>query len=227
MCFRLRRTRSGFTLLELMLAVTILSAVTVVMYMALSVIAGAWQRTVVMVDNMNHGDYVTEQLIMGLRSAYYPQVGVNPQYGFVHKDNGDGAVADDSISWVKIGSSIVGRNCPFAGSPHRIEVSMAEDEKGHRGIAYKAWRLQGQPEDFDPENLEVEVFSRRVIGFNVRTATRKNGDEIDWQDEWTETNRIPMAIEITIYMDPQVEGGEQVEIKRICPIPCAYLSWKR
>jgi len=220
------KNRRGFTLLELMLAITILSAVTLVMYMTLSVIAGAWQKTVVLSDNMNHGDFVMDQLIMGLRSAYYPSAGVNPQYGFAHDNESDGETADDKISWVKLGSAIVGDNCPFAGTPHRIEITMAEDEKG-RGIAFRAWRLQGQPDDFDSEELEMEVFSRRVTGFDVRTASRKVDDEIEWLDEWLETNRVPLAVELTVYMDPKEEGGEHVEIKRICPIPSAYLSWKR
>jgi prepilin-type N-terminal cleavage/methylation domain-containing protein len=227
-CRRNRRNRAGFTLLELMLAITILSVVTVVMYMSLAVVAGAWRRTVVMSDNVNHGDFVMDQMIMGLRSAYYPQAGINPQYGFVHEDNGDGEMADDRISWVKLGSAVVGRNCSFAGTPHRIEISMEEGDRG-RGIAFRAWRLQGQPEDFDKEDLEVEVLSRRVTGFNVRTGIRKKDgeDDIDWQDDWTETNRIPIVIELTLFMDPREEGGEPVEIKRICPVPCAYISWKR
>ncbi len=228
MCLRLKRKinrRAGFTLLELMLAISILSAVTLVMYMTLSVIAGAWRRTVVLSDNVNHGDFVMNQLVMGLRSAYYPSTGVNNQYGFVHENEGDGPGAEDRISWVKLGSAIVGKNCPFAGTPHRIEVAMEEDDKG-QGIAFKAWRLQGQPDDFDPDDLEMEVFSRRVTGFDVRTATRREDDEIIWEDDWLETNRVPLAIELTVYMDPKEEGGEHEEIKRICPVPSAYLSWK-
>lgn len=223
---RRQKTERGFTLLELMLAVTIFSAVTVVMYMTLSVIAGAWQRSVVLSDNLNHGDFVMDQLIMGLRSSYYPESGINPEYGFVHIDDGEGAGAEDSISWVKLGTSIVGKNCPFAGTPHRIEISMVEDDKG-RGIAYKAWRLQGQPEDFDPEDIEPQIFSRRVAGFNIRTAIARKDDGVDWQDDWQHTNRIPIVLELTVYMDPREEGGEHVEIKRICPVPCAYISWKR
>ena len=220
-----KRNRQGFTLLELMLAIAILSVITVVMYMTLSVIAGAWRKTVVLSDNMNHGDFVMDQLMMGLRSAYYPSTGTSPEYGFIHDNTGDGPGAEDKISWVKLGSAIVGKNCPFAGTPHRIEISMGKDEKSG-GIAFKAWRLQGQPEDFDPENLEYEVFSRRVVGFNVRSAVRKENDEIIWEDDWAETNRIPFALELTVYMDPKEEGDEPVEIKRICPIPSAYLSWK-
>ena len=127
--------------MELMLAIAILSAVTVVMYMTLAVIAGAWRRTVVMSENVNHGDFVMDQLIMGLRSTYYPQAGINPKYGFLHEDGGDGELADDSISWVKLGGAVVGRNSPFAGTPHRIEISMQDADRG-RGIAFRAWRLQ-------------------------------------------------------------------------------------
>lgn len=226
MFFRRRKTDSGFTLLELMLAITILSAVTVVMYMTLSVIAGAWRRTVVLSENLSHGDFVMDQLVMGLRSAYYPEAALDPQYGFIHIDDGEGPEADDSISWVKLGASVVGKNCAFAGTPHRIEISMMEDEKG-RGIAFKAWRIQGQPEDFDPEDIEPEIFSRRVKGFNVRTGIARKEEGVDWQDQWDHTNRVPVVLELVLYMDPREEGGDPVEIKRICPVPCSYISWKR
>jgi prepilin-type N-terminal cleavage/methylation domain-containing protein len=225
MCYKQKRNRQAFTLLEMMLAIGILSAVTVVMYMTLSVIAGAWQRTVVLSDNMNHGDFVMDQLVMGLRSTYYPKGSINAQYGFVHKNDGDGELADDRISWVKLGNAVVGSDCPFAGTPHRIEISMEEGDKG-RGIAFKAWRLQGQPEDFDKKDLEIDIFSRRVTGFNVRTGMKRDGDSVEWVDEWKDTNRVPLVVELTIYMDPKEEGGEYIEVKRICPIPCAYLSWR-
>lgn len=223
----LKNRSSAFTLLELMLAIAILSAVTVVMYMSLSVIAGAWRRTVVVSDSMNHGDFVMDQLVMGLRSAYYPQAGISRDYGFIHEDNGDGPGSSDRISWVKLGSAVVGRNCQFAGTPHRIEISLDESDNSE-GIAFRAWRLQGQPEDFDPDDVEPVVFSRKVVGFNVRTAARtKSSGEVDWQDDWNETNRLPLAVELTVFMESDETGEAPVEIKRICPVPCAYLSWKR
>ena len=103
---RYNRRRHGFTLLELLLAVSILSVVSVVTYMTFSTVIQAWRRGSAMTEEMHHGDFVIEQIVMALRSAYYPETDVAPTaYGFWHVDNGDGEEDADEISWVKIGSA--------------------------------------------------------------------------------------------------------------------------
>ena len=64
-----------------------------------------------------------EQVAMALRSAYYPANGdTDWAYGFQHEDGGDGDAAKDRISWVKIGSSLVGEDVPWAGAAHRVNL---------------------------------------------------------------------------------------------------------
>lgn len=216
--------RCGFTMLEMLLAVAILAGVSVVIYAAFSVVTSSWQRMTKLSDDIHHADFVMDQLVMALRSAYYPEPKNHPEYGFTHESKGSEPYSEDKISWVKLGNSLVGKECKFAGTPHRVEVSI-EGEGPGRGVAVKAWRLQGQPEDFDPEKLDPYIISTRVAGLKIRTAYRKKENEIDWLDEWEQTNRIPQAVEITLYLAPLKEGGEPVEIKRVCPIPIAPVSW--
>lgn len=221
----------GFTLLELMLAVAILGAVTTVTYMVFSTVIIAWKKGMTLSDDLHHGDFVIEQLAMGLRSAYCPEVkGGSVQYGFWTKDQGSGESASDSLCWVKVGSALVGSDCPFSGSPHRIKFSVEQDENGNKGVAIRAWRLQGQVagkyEDFDPDQIPPVFLPSRIIGFNCRTAWKKENNEIDWEDEWEETNRIPTVVELTFYLDPLHEGESPVELKRAVGIPVAPLSWQ-
>jgi len=217
----------GFTLLELMLAVGILAVVTTVTYMAFAAVVTAWKRGTALTDALHHGDFVVEQLVMGMRSAYYPDArGGSAVYGFQTEDRGGGLYGADSMSWVKLGYALVGKECPFAGGPHRVKVSLEADDEGREAVAVRAWRVHGQPEDFDPDEIEPVFLSARVRGLNCRSAYREVDGEIEWLDEWDDTNRLPTVVEITLYLDPLEEGGEPVEIKRVIGIPVAELSWQ-
>ncbi|MBN2302436.1 MAG: type II secretion system protein, partial [Lentisphaerae bacterium] len=79
----------GFTLLEILLAVSLLAIVSTLTYLSFSTITTAWKRGLAMTDELHHGDFVMEQLVMGLRSAYYPEAR-NPSanYGFWLENNG-------------------------------------------------------------------------------------------------------------------------------------------
>ena len=224
---RNRGRSPAFTLLEVLFSVGLLAAIFTVVLMAFSVAIKAWKMGMALSKDLQHGDFVAEQLVMALRSAYYPDgQGVAPAYGFWMKDNGNDAHSSDEISWVKLGHALVGRNCPFAESPHRIEFKVEDDENGDRVATVKAWRLLGQPEDFDPEKVEPMRMSKQVIGFNCRVAYRELDKEIDWKDEWEDTNRVPTVAEITLYLKPLDEHEEPMAIRRVFGIPIAPLSWK-
>lgn len=220
--------RSGFTLLELLLAVSVMSFVATVTAIVFATASTAWQRGIAISDSLNHGDYVMDQLSMGLRSAFYPGGdGGSSEYGFWHEDNGDGDGTSDTISWVKLGSSLVGRHCDFAGTPHRVEFFLEDDGDGD-AVAIRAWRLFGQPEDFDPEDVDPEYISNRVSGFSCRAGKKIETDgEIDWEDEWEDTNSIPPAVEITLYLVPNEEGGDTIELTRIVELTVAKEMWER
>lgn len=230
-----RIRRLGFTLVEMMLAITILAVIVGVAYFSFDAGVRAWRAGTELADNINHADYVLEQIVMGLRSAYYPDAGgANPNYGFsLDDDESDGASARDVISWVKLGSALVGADTPFAGIPHRVEISVRDPDTDKNatgsGFAVRAWRIDAQPEDFDPDE-EVEPFflTSRVIGMNCRTLANEqdeDAEELEWEDEWEDTNRVPFAVEITLYLQPERKGGEPVAVQRIAEIPLAPLSW--
>jgi len=212
------RPFTGFTLIELLLAVAILSVVTTVTFLTFSTVLKAWQRGLAISGRLHYGDFVLEQLVTALRSAYYR----SPEHGFQIEDNGDGQYESDVISWVKVGGALVGTGHLFAG-PHRVKFWVEENERGSRSVAVKAWRLQLQPEDFDPEKDVETVFLTGddvVTGFNCRMADRKDDDdeEIEWFDEWEDTNRVPELIEATLYLRPLDEQGAPVEVRRLVSI---------
>ena len=97
-----------------------------------------------------------------------------------------------------------------------------------RRAAVKAWRLQGQVEDFAPDDIEPMFLSKHITGFNSRMAWEMKDDEIDWLDEWEDdlTNKLPTVVEITLYVEPANEGEEAIELKRIIGLRLGVLAWK-
>ncbi|MGQ9661033.1 MAG: prepilin-type N-terminal cleavage/methylation domain-containing protein [Kiritimatiellia bacterium] len=218
----MRPRQEAFTLVELMLAITILAAVTTITCMSFATVVSAWRRGIELTERLHRGDLVMEQLVCGLRSVYY----TTPRHGFIMEDNGEDSQSSDRVSWVKVGTALVGRNWPAWGSPHRVEFWI-DEVNGGKQAAVRAWRESGQRDDFDPKKIPPLYLSRPdiVTGFNCRVANKKDKTEgkIEWRDEWTETNRVPELIELTLFLKPLGEGEEPVQVKRLVDIrPLQY-----
>lgn len=220
-------TSHGFTLVELLVALSIMTLVCGASFMLLSSVSKAWQRGTALSKDLHAGDFVIEQLVGALRSARYR----NGEDGLILKKSGSGKAASDSISWVKEGPDLVGVNSYMAKTFHHVRFFVGQDKNGNRGAAYTAWGDEYlQPDDFDPETLEPEVLSDRIIGLGVRVATNDfESEQIEWLDEWEGrctaggdlTNHLPRFVEITLYLQPLEEGSEPLEMRRLVDIPIA------
>lgn len=220
--------RAGFTLVEILIALTLLGLLTVMLFTSFYSVTRAWETGRSVIDSTGHSDYLMEQLTAALRSAYTP--GSGEKYGLIFQDDGEDEDARDTIEWTKVGPALVGEDAEFASVPHRIRVSITdEDGDFPGGFTVRAWRQDLQLEDFDPEVDTTELcLSPKVIGFNCRLLdpdqARTADDEINWIDEWTKTNMLPTALELTLWMKPPEDDGDPIESKRIVEIPMGALS---
>ena len=244
------------TLVELILSVTLLAAIAAVCYTSLWSATRSWRVGTETANAFDHADFIMDQITTGLRSAYYPDSSQpSGAYGLVLSDDGDEDAAKDALSWVKIGTSLVGSDSPVANAPHRVYLYLLEPGESPEpdlapgGLAIKAWRITAQPDDFDPyeeDAVRPVLLAPRVVAadFNVldpednlekgKSPVAKTeegiGDEgkLEWTNEWTDdyTNRLPYAVDVTLYFAPAKEGTDPVKVKRIVTLPCAPLSWQ-
>ncbi|MGN0845166.1 MAG: prepilin-type N-terminal cleavage/methylation domain-containing protein [Kiritimatiellia bacterium] len=228
----LRGFSAAFTLIEVMLAIGILAMVVTVSSLVLGVGVSFWKTVTEMGEEIQNGDAILEQVVMGLRSAYYP-TGEAPtyEYGFQFKDDGEEENAKDEISWVKLGGSLVGEDTPWAGAAHRVKLRVQDtDENEGPGLYVYAWRIVGQDKDFDPdEDVEPVLLSDQVVAMDCRfqdpTKAVNVGEEYEWVDEWVASNRIPEHILLTLYLKPQGSKKEPDVFQRMVDFPLSELSW--
>jgi len=221
------RAASGLTLIELILAVGLMALISTVAFLGYNAAVRAWRAGTELANSLHQGDYIMEQLVMGLRSSCKP-------FCFIMTDGGDGAAARDSIQWTKIGTSLVGADAPYADMAHSVEVSVRDvtDARGktRTGLAVRSWMLGAlQQTDFDADKVPPVLLSTRVMGFNCRMLDPNQPTagvvgakpDLQWMDGWLNTNRLPRAVEITLYLQPSEEGKDPLEMKRIVRIPMA------
>jgi len=233
---RLRERVRGFTLVEMVLAMSILGVITLLVFFTFDAALNAWRAGSAFSERISHADFVMDQVSMGLRSAFYPDArNVAPEYGFQIQDNGNDSGARDMFSWTKIGTALVGEDAPYAGTPHRIEVGMYDVPGGGKGFGYRAWRQDFNVEDFDAGKIEPIILSEEIIGVNCRMLDPDMSNDpdadLEWIDDWegSYSNRLPRVVEITLYVEnPEKDrkhNAKPIAISRLVTIPVAYISW--
>jgi len=185
-----------------------------------------------MADGLNHGEYVMEQLVSGLRSAFFPSTGSDAgssEYGFRLEDNGSDDQARDAISWVKTGVSLLRMDDPLSQGLHRVQVSVENDEDARLSVAIRAWRPFVSIDALKPDEIAPFFISGKIVGLSFRVSTNCTDEGWEWDEEWEDdaTNHVPHAIEVTLYMNALEENEQPVEIKRLVEMPIAPLSWAK
>jgi len=212
-------------------------------------VSKAWQRGTAMADDLDHGEYVMQQITCGLRSSFFPpsSTGQTPSnstpnpsnnavlttlssgggYGFVLEDNGNDTDARDIISWVKTGTALLRVNDPLFKGLHRVRLAIEDDDDAGSAVAVRAWRPYANSITFDPLEIIPHFVSGKVVGLNCRVAKEMEGDKWDWMDIWEDdaTNRLPLAVEVTLYLEPLDRDEPPVEIQRTIEIPLGPWSW--
>lgn len=230
--------RRGFTMIEMLLAIMILSIMTIVSTMVFHTTVRNWTIATETADNMQRLDYVTAQVAYALRSAYFPTSGqASNADGFMLFDENERNDPDtsDVITWTKLGPAIVGRNSRFARSPHKVTLFVrsekdSDDEHPPGLIAQVISEDKFRPDDFDEEdesNWDWFLLGSQVQGFNCRVLDKdepfKSG-MANWQDTWDTSNSIPRRVQLTFWMKPIEEGGDPYPVVRVLELPLWDIS---
>ncbi len=212
---RSRVSRRGFTLIEILVSVAILTMCMALVAMIYTNTITAWRLAQESMDELHQGDFVIEQLVAALRSeAFFPN---NPKvYGFWLEDRGTQSSAHDEVSFVTSSSAFIPSDSPLQNSLHRLFVTVGPDRTGHEGLSIRA--LPHIMKEMDKEKVEPWIVSARVTAFDCQVY---DADLKSWGDSWDDTNKIPNLIKITLTIAPVHEDDPPMVISRVVEIPIA------
>jgi len=208
---------SGFTILELMAAMVILTIAMSVAFNAFSGTIRGWRRGTEVLEGIKHGDYAMTQLTSALTSTMYFN---NPRKSYAFKLERDtiAGLPADTISFVTASTAFMPENSPLRRGPHRLELFIDYDEEGHPALFSLAFPAIADLEETQDEfGTEPHLVSRAVQGLEVLLF---NQDTQDWAaDEWENQNGIPTQVMLTIYVPSEEENEEPITFTRVVEIP--------
>lgn len=210
--------RRGFTLLEILLALSILAIMSVMIFGSFRSIVESVAATEEAMESLHHAEIVFEQLVSSLRSASF--FDSNPSaFTFLHEP-GTGTPPEDMLSWVTGSMAFLPPRYPTLQGLNRIFLSI-EDIDGQRGLAVSAFPHLKSLEDDRVDQIEPWMISPRVKGLRARFYDMRTDE---WMEEWEDERQIPQVIELTLFLEPLEERGPLRELVRRVDIPVARLS---
>jgi prepilin-type N-terminal cleavage/methylation domain-containing protein len=213
---RKKSDNRGFTLIEVLVSVLILTMAMAIVWQTFSMALNAWHKGETFLSQMHHGDFVIDQLTDALRSAaYFDESG--GIYGFRLENRNSGEYPNDVLSWVKSGAGLMPQDAALARGLHRVDFTVDKNEDGEMVVMAHVYpHLADDDRDNEFGDGETWEISSVIKGINCRVY---NEEDEEWSEEWENTNSIPAILEITLYMDPLEGDSEPVTIKRAVQIP--------
>jgi general secretion pathway protein J len=209
-----RRAHSGFTLLEIMLAVTILAIVVTAVYGIWSVSLHAWRRGEDAAAMFQRQRIVLEGLNELTKSAVYFGSDPSTYRLFGRHDETEG----DLISFVTASDALLPPSEMAIAGMRRVTIWLAKDQLDRPLLA-----VANTPalEIDDAPHPPPHVFSTDVSGFSVRYWRASTSE---WRDDWQEENTMPDAVEFTVTFGGTGGRNPPVAITRAVEFPIAQYA---
>ena len=219
------KARWGFTLVEILLAVTILSLVITAVYATWSTTLMAWrrgsnasevfQRQRVVIDILT--DLAQSVVYFASSPNLYAVTGTSkPGFG-------------DSVSFVTASDVALPPSEAIAAGMRRVTISMEQDEYSRKYLAIvnapAVSANQSNTTTLADNTLQAHVLSMDVSGFSVRYLDPRDGT---WYDKWEESTLIPSAMEFTVVFGEQGGRFPPIVVTRAIDLPVAdYVAGKQ
>lgn len=212
---------SGFTLIEILLAIAILSLVCGSIFSTWNTIMRASRTGLQVAATAQRARVVAHVLEDSLSSAQ--SYAANQQYYGFFAENGREA----SLSFVARLSKSFPRSGKFGDlDMRRLEFKVQPGDEGGAELV-----LRQQPilmQDFDEDEKEHPVvLAKNVTDFKAEFWDTKTSD---WIDEWNDTNSMPPLVRVTLSLAMNAQSSRvQEKIVRIVSLPATAVPvvWQR
>jgi prepilin-type N-terminal cleavage/methylation domain-containing protein len=207
------RSQAGFTLMEILLAVAILSIVITAVYNTWNAALTAWRRGTDASEVFQRQRVVMDVLTELTQSAVFFTASA-PLYTVVGTKNPG---LGDSVSFVTASDAFLPPSESSDAGMRRVTISVEEDQYRRTYLAIVNQPAL-RPDDTSAEPLQAHVVSMDVSGFFVRYLDPRDGT---WSEKWDETTVPPLAMEYTVVFGHQGDRLPPVVVTRAVDIPVA------
>ncbi len=206
--------RSGFTLLEIMLAVTILGLLVIAVSSVWSAGLSGWKRSHGLTETLQRQRITLESLGNLVQSAVYFQ---NSHQLYAIRGEHD-PLGSDSISFVTASDELLAPNEATLAGLRRVTIRLQQESDASPALIIEnAPALQ--PTDKNIVNAP-RVLAQGVTGFNVRYRTVSG----EWKNQWEQTDKMPSGIEFLVAFAPANDRGPAQIVSRKIDLPAARLA---
>ena len=212
-----RSARTGFTLLEVLLAVGILGILVTVLYGTLSAGLNSWRRGSEATEAFQRQRIVMDALTELTQSAIFftPSASL---YAFVAGKNPN---LGDSISFVTASDAYLPPSEVVSAGMRRVTISLEQDEYRRTYLAIVNEPALRPNDDKSLAPLQAHVISMDVSGFSLRYRDPRDGS---WSEKWEEDQLPPSAVEYTVAFGERGGQYPPVVATRTVDIPVAVFA---
>ena len=222
-----RRSFSGFTMIEMLLATMLVGVLTTLSVLTFQAVTHGWQASTDYLDKMQRTDYAFNQLIIALRSAYWPESasaksesktdgkGSDPSksrntYGFYDPYDREGERPSDSdiIEWTKKGSALIGSENAMADSVHRVRVMILEEGDTEDGDDEKFERFR-----FREAIKKTGLYARAFVDPGLASTSEEKDDKHDFYPQPTLVSDGVVGFRCRTIKEPPSKTNDKSEKK--------------
>ena len=190
----------GFTLVELMVSVTIMSLIAGATYACFHAGSRAWRKARDRSDASQQARVVLRMMARDLRGAFRPPRGASTFMG-VDRVRDDRSA--DAVDFVAVAA---GPARPAAPHSDRCEIGYYLDLDPATDAEGLVRRIDRTPDDDDLEGGVLEE-----IGPAVQELNLEYHDGVGWYDAWDEDDGVPFQVRITIGI-VETDGDERLRV---------------
>lgn len=209
-----RRPESAFTLLEVMLAATILALVITAVYTTWSAGLAGWKRSATVTENLQRERIVMETLADLTQSAVF----YNSKDSLYEVLGTREAQTGDTISFVTGSDLLLPQTEVAAAGMRRVTIAMGRDARGRPFLGIS--NAPALEPEKSPDTV-THILSANVCGFAVRYRDPRS---VSWVDQWEEGGLIPSAIEYTVAFGVNDGRTPPVVVTRSVELPAAQYA---
>lgn len=200
--------RSNFTLLEMLVALVLMSVIAGALYSSLHIAFKARESASAVLEPVRRAELTITLIRRDIECALPPTGLLAAEFVGEDATDAGGRDADTLLLHSSAGVPVEGR---VASDIRRVELSCEPSESGEGNLIVRrtTTRLLA-PET--PEPVE-EVLCRNVEAFDLRYF-----DGSGWMESWNSSgsgNALPEAVEVTITMRRERPGSEDLEPHRV------------